>query len=32
MAKTEINKGDVEVDLDTDDVKAQNVQVERAKS
>ena len=32
MAQTQLNKGDVEVDLDTDDVKAQNVQVEPAKS
>jgi|TARA_R100000664_G_scaffold31240_1_gene44657 hypothetical protein len=31
MAQTQINKGDVEVDLDTDDVKAQNIQVEPAK-
>jgi hypothetical protein len=28
MAQTQLNKGDIEVDLDTDDVKAQNVQVE----
>jgi hypothetical protein len=32
MSQTQLNKGDVEVDLDTDDVKAQNVQVEPAKS
>ena len=32
MAQTQLNKGDVEVDLDTDDVKAQNVQVEPAKA
>lgn len=32
MAQTQLNKGDVEVDLDTDDVKAQNVQVEPAKT
>jgi len=31
MAKTEINKGDVEVDLDTDDVKSQIIEVSEQK-
>ena len=31
MAKTEINKGDVEVDLDTDDVKSQVIEVSEQK-
>ena len=31
MAKTELNKGDVEVDLDTDDVKSETVNVEDKK-
>ena len=31
MARTEINKGDVEVDLDTDDVKSQTIDVEDKK-
>jgi len=26
MAKTEINKGDIEVDLDTDDIKSQVIE------
>ena len=28
MAKTELNKGDVEVDLDTDGIKSQDINVE----
>ena len=31
MAKTEINKGDIEVDLDTDDVKSQVIEVSEQK-
>ena len=31
MARTELNKGDVEVDLDTDDVKSETVNVEDKK-
>ena len=28
MARTELNKGDVEVDLDTDGIKSQDINVE----
>mgnify|MGYP003121213008 FL=1 len=31
MAKTEINKGDIEVDLDTDDIKSQVIEVSEQK-